>query len=72
MATQSDLVVGDGDALVIIDIQNDFCAGGALVVPKADEIIPRLNQFARCFLNVIVTQDWRPQGGMACFRGARR
>jgi nicotinamidase/pyrazinamidase len=62
MVTRSDLVVGDGDALVIIDIQNDFCAGGALAVPKAGEIIPRLNQFALRFLNVIVTQDWHPRG----------
>lgn len=62
MTTRSDLVVGDGDALVIIDMQNDFCAGGALAVPNADEIIPRLNKFAPCFQNVIVTQDWHPRG----------
>lgn len=62
MGTSPDLAVGDGDALVIIDMQNDFCAGGALIVPNADEIIPRLNQLAVRFQNVILTQDWHPPG----------
>lgn len=49
-------------ALVVIDVQNDFCPGGALAVPGGDEIIPEINAMVRRFEHVLVTQDWHPAG----------
>jgi nicotinamidase/pyrazinamidase len=46
--------------LVIIDIQNDFCPGGALAVEGGDEIVPRLNDLIRSHEHVVLTQDWHP------------
>lgn len=46
------------DVLVVIDVQNDFCPGGALAVAAADAVIEPINKVARCFEHVIVTQDW--------------
>lgn len=48
--------------LVVIDVQNDFCSGGALVVPDADSIVPLVNGLIRGFRRVIFTQDWHPPG----------
>ena len=53
---------GDDDVLVIVDIQYDFCPGGALAVPQGDEIIPLINSLAARFRNVVLTQDWHPRG----------
>jgi nicotinamidase/pyrazinamidase len=50
------------DCLIIVDVQNDFCPGGALEVRHGDEIVPLVNQLARKFDNVVVTQDWHPAG----------
>jgi len=47
-------------ALLVIDIQNDFCPGGALAVPQGDEIIPLVNRLAQKFETVVITQDWHP------------
>jgi nicotinamidase/pyrazinamidase len=52
----------DRDVLVIVDVQNDFCPGGALAVPKGDEIVPAVNRLAAEFAHVILTQDWHPRG----------
>lgn len=49
-------------ALLIIDVQNDFCPGGALEVPNGDVIIPTINKLSEQFDIVIQTQDWHPQG----------
>jgi nicotinamidase/pyrazinamidase len=49
------------DALIIIDVQNDFCPGGALAVPRGDEIILAVNRLAADFAHVILTQDWHPR-----------
>lgn len=49
-------------ALLIVDIQNDFCPGGALAVPDGDAIIPVVNQLIDRFDAVIQTQDWHPEG----------
>jgi nicotinamidase/pyrazinamidase len=49
-------------ALIIIDVQNDFCPGGALAVPGGDEIVPMVNRLAEEFDHVILTQDWHPPG----------
>lgn len=49
-------------ALIVIDVQNDFCPGGALEVPGGDEIVPGINALMRDFDAVILTQDWHPAG----------
>ena len=48
--------------LLVVDVQNDFCPGGALAVPGGDEIVPVINRLARDFAHVILTQDWHPSG----------
>jgi nicotinamidase/pyrazinamidase len=53
---------GDRDVLLIVDVQNDFCPGGALAVPQGDEIVPVVNRLAAEFSHVILTQDWHPRG----------
>lgn len=53
---------GDREVLLIVDVQNDFCPGGALAVPEGDAIVPAINRLARSFAHVILTQDWHPAG----------
>lgn len=48
------------NALLIVDLQNDFCEGGALEVPNGSTIIPIVNQLIKSFDAVIQTQDWHP------------
>jgi nicotinamidase/pyrazinamidase len=48
------------DALIVIDVQNDFCPGGALAVDAGDEILPIVNKLILRFDRVILTQDWHP------------
>lgn len=48
------------DALIVIDVQNDFCPGGALAVPDGDAIIPLINAMIGDFATVVLTQDWHP------------
>jgi nicotinamidase/pyrazinamidase len=50
------------DALLVVDVQNDFCPGGALAVADGDAVVPVINALARRFQNVILTQDWHPTG----------
>jgi len=52
----------DRDVLIVVDVQNDFCPGGALAVPQGDEIVPAVNRLAAGFAHVILTQDWHPRG----------
>ena len=47
-------------ALLIIDVQNDFCPGGKLAVPNGDEVVPPINRLSPYFEYVIQTQDWHP------------
>jgi nicotinamidase/pyrazinamidase len=49
-------------ALIVIDMQNDFCPGGALAVTGGDEIVPGVNALMAEFSAVILTQDWHPAG----------
>ena len=49
-------------ALLIIDVQNDFCPGGALAVPDGDEVVPVINKLIEQFDIVLQTQDWHPAG----------
>ncbi|WP_210528642.1 bifunctional nicotinamidase/pyrazinamidase [Rubellimicrobium arenae] len=50
------------EALVVIDVQNDFCPGGALAVPGGDGIVSGINALMAEFPAVILTQDWHPAG----------
>ena len=47
----------DSDALLVVDVQNDFCPNGALAVPRGDEIVPLINRIAAGFAHVVLTQD---------------
>jgi nicotinamidase/pyrazinamidase len=53
------------DALIIVDLQNDFCPGGALAVPEGDKIVPVLNAYIERFSNskslIVATRDWHPE-----------
>ncbi|OGA73368.1 MAG: nicotinamidase [Betaproteobacteria bacterium RIFCSPLOWO2_12_FULL_65_14] len=51
-----------GACLIIVDVQNDFMPGGALAVPRGDEVVPVINRLAARFDNVVLTQDWHPRG----------
>ncbi len=48
------------DALLVVDVQNDFCRGGRLPVPGGDEVVGRVNRLMGAFAHVILTQDWHP------------
>src|SRR5947208_12067990 len=50
------------DVLLVIDVQNDFCPGGALAVPDGDAVVPLINALLPHFAQVILTQDWHPAG----------
>jgi nicotinamidase/pyrazinamidase len=50
------------DLLLIIDVQNDFCPGGALAVADGDAVVPVINRLAERFDHVVLTQDWHPRG----------
>lgn len=52
------LAIGEGDVLIVVDIQNDFCPGGSLSVPRGDEVVPLINRLAEHFEHVVLTQDW--------------
>jgi nicotinamidase/pyrazinamidase len=50
----------DRRALIVVDVQNDFCAGGSLAVPGGEAVVPVINRLASAFETVIITQDWHP------------
>jgi nicotinamidase/pyrazinamidase len=50
------------EALIVIDVQNDFCPGGALAVAEGDLIVPGINARMAGFAAVVLTQDWHPAG----------
>jgi nicotinamidase/pyrazinamidase len=53
---------GKDDLLLIIDVQNDFCPGGALAVADGDAVVPVINRLAERFDHLVLTQDWHPAG----------
>jgi nicotinamidase/pyrazinamidase len=59
------LTIRDRDILLVVDIQNDFCPGGALAVPRGDEVVPSINRLATRFPHVVLTQDWHPPGHLS-------
>jgi nicotinamidase/pyrazinamidase len=48
------------NALIIVDVQNDFCPGGALPVPEGDAVVPVINRLQASYDLVVATQDWHP------------
>ena len=52
--------IGPTDCLIVIDVQNDFCPGGALEVPHGDEVVPVINSLQGKFTHQVMTQDWHP------------
>jgi nicotinamidase/pyrazinamidase len=62
MQDKVNLKLGAKDMLIVVDVQNDFCPGGRLAVQKGDEVVPIVNELAKRFENVVITQDWHPSG----------
>ncbi len=86
MEAQSSIQLQRGDALIIVDVQNDFLPGGSLAVLDGDEVVPVLNRYIHAFkekeLPVFATRDWHPadhcsfkaQGGLwppHCVQGSK-
>ena len=65
MNAQDKFELRHGDALIIVDVQNDFLPGGALAVPNGDAVVPVLNRYIDLFQNrnlpIIATRDWHPE-----------
>jgi nicotinamidase/pyrazinamidase len=62
MAGMAAIKPGDGDILIVVDVQYDFLPGGALAVPDGDAVIRPINRLAKLFRHVALTQDWHPSG----------
>jgi nicotinamidase/pyrazinamidase len=56
-----DIELTERDVLVVVDVQNDFCDGGALAVPGGQEVVPVIHRIAPNFQHAILTQDWHPR-----------
>jgi len=58
-----------GDALLIVDVQNDFCPGGALPIPEGDAVVPVLNHWIAAIcerrLPIYASRDWHPRGHLS-------
>lgn len=54
------MTIQDTDLLLVIDVQNDFCPGGALAVEDGDSVVPVINELIGRFKHVVLTQDWHP------------
>ncbi|HKL76351.1 MAG TPA: nicotinamidase [Halanaerobiales bacterium] len=50
--------------LLVVDVQNDFCPGGALAVPKGDRVVPVINELMADFELVLASKDWHPEGSV--------
>src|SRR5262249_36848244 len=61
----SPYAIDEGDLLIVVDIQNDFCPDGALAVPRGDEVVPIVNRLGKSFRNVVLMQDWHPAGHLS-------
>lgn len=55
------MLQSERSALIVVDVQNGFTSGGNLEVAHAEQIIPTINQLARHFDNIVLTQDWHPE-----------
>jgi nicotinamidase/pyrazinamidase len=65
IAMAGTIAPNDHDVLLAVDIQNDFCPGGRLAVPRGDEIVPAINRLCEKFRHVVLTQDWHPPGHLS-------
>jgi nicotinamidase/pyrazinamidase len=54
--------IADTDVLLVVDVQNAFCPGGNLAVPRGDEVVELINGLGERFQHVVLTQDWHPSG----------
>jgi nicotinamidase/pyrazinamidase len=52
--------ITDRDVLLVVDVQNDFCDGGALAVPGGQDVVPVIHRISGAFRHAILTQDWHP------------
>lgn len=57
--------ITDSDVLLVIDVQNDFCPGGALPVERGHHVVPAINRHAMLFRHIVLTQDWHPPGHLS-------
>ena len=63
----SQFEIGNKDVLLVIDMQYDFCPGGSLAVKDGDSIIVGINSLQNRFQNIILSQDWHPEGHSSFF-----
>ena len=56
------ILTASSSALLVIDVQNDFCPGGQLAVEAGDQIVSPINEMIASAENVVATQDWHPKG----------
>lgn len=54
------IAIGAHDAIIVVDVQNDFCPGGALAVPEGDQVIPVINKLLPLFGRWVYSRDWHP------------
>ncbi len=54
------IAITSSDVLVVVDVQSDFCSGGALAVPEGEAVIEPIHQIAPLFAHIVLTQDWHP------------
>jgi nicotinamidase/pyrazinamidase len=59
------ITIGPSDVLIVVDVQNDFCPGGRLAVPRGDEVVAPINRLAAKFAHLVLTQDWHPPGHLS-------
>ncbi len=62
LRAQEKTMIDSGTALIVVDVQNDFCPGGRLAVTGGDEVVAIINALGKRFANVVLTQDWHPAG----------
>jgi nicotinamidase/pyrazinamidase len=58
--SQPEIIASRESVLLVVDVQNDFCPGGALAVPDGDQVVPVVNRLAQRFAHVVLSQDWHP------------
>jgi nicotinamidase/pyrazinamidase len=66
---KKEIKLSKNDALIIVDVQRDFCLGGALPVPEGDQVVPILNEYIKLFkeanARIFATRDWHPPNHMS-------
>lgn len=63
------IIPGDADVLIVVDVQNDFCTGGALAITEGEQTAPLTSRLSRCFRHVVLSQDWHPPGHLSFASG---